>query len=457
MATKYNGREPVIAVLGHYGNRNLGDESIITATLTGLRRTIPGVVPIAVSMDPADSAHRHGVAAFPVRRGARSPAVADPSISSPQPEPIRRAVGSKVPPTESPSGQRAHDGALVRLIGPLRAVARKLREVVRECLFLIRVWRFVRGVDLVMVTGSNQFLDNFGGAFGYPWTLFKCALVSRLAGTPVAFVSVGAGPLVGRLGRLFARSALRLACYSSWRDEASRELIQGARPDSKRGHVYPDLAFTLRPDVGARGDTVRTIGINPMPVYDARYWPDAHADRYASYVAMMTETVARLRRQGYELFLYAMQPGDEHVIDDIAAALRETGAGWAVPIHAPADVDELFDLLRTADLLVPTRFHGTVLGLTCGRPVFSVCYHRKTSDVMDTAGLVDSVIAIDEIDVDRMVAGINALADRVPDVYIRIDEAVATNRAQLEEQFRSIADLVCQARDRAAEPEVKPS
>jgi hypothetical protein len=76
---------------------------------------------------------------------------------------------------------------------------------------------------------------------------------------------------------------------------------------------------------------------------------------------------------------------------------------------------------------------------------------------MDTAGLVDSVIAIDEIDVDRMVAGINAMADRVPDVYIRIDEAVATNRAQLEEQFRSIADLVCQARDRAAEPEVKPS
>lgn len=456
MATKYNGREPVIAVLGHYGNRNLGDESIIAATLTGLRRTIPGVVLTAVSMDPADSAHRHGVAAFPVRRAARSTAVADPSVASAQTEPISRGAGSTVPLTESTSGQRAQ-GAFARAIGPLRVVARSLREIARECQFLVGVWRFVRGVDLVMVTGSNQFLDNFGGAFGYPWTLFKWTLVSRLAGTPVAFVSVGAGPLEGRLSFLFTRVALRLACYVSWRDDASRELMQSDRPESKRGHVYPDLAFTLRPDVGTRSETVRTIGINPMPVYDARYWPDAHADRYASYVAMMTETIARLRRRGFEIFLYAMQPGDEHVIEDIAAALRETGTGGSVPVHAPAGVDELFDLLRTADLLVPTRFHGSVLGLTCGRPVFSVCYHRKTSDVMNATGLTDSVIALDEIDVDRLIAGINELAERVPAVYIRIDGGVEAHRVRLEEQFRRIAGLLCKRGRHAARAEVRPS
>ncbi len=45
MIEKNGERVPVIAVLGHYGNRNLGEESIIAATLSGLRQAIPGVVP----------------------------------------------------------------------------------------------------------------------------------------------------------------------------------------------------------------------------------------------------------------------------------------------------------------------------------------------------------------------------------------------------------------------------
>ncbi len=273
MAAKNREREPVIAVLGHYGNRNLGDESIIAATLSGLRRAIPGVVPITVSMDPADSARRHRVAAFPVRVEARSPAVDNPSAQS----------AESVPPTagtaETGPSRTRPNGAIRRLVRPLRGIARRLRGFIREYAFLVRIWRFARRVDLVMVTGSNQFLDNFGGASGYPWTLFKWALMSRLAGTPVAFVSVGAGPLTGRTSLLLARGALKLAAYVSWRDAASRELVEGVRREW-RGYVYPDLAFTLRPDTGERRDTVRTIGINPMPVYDARYWPDANADRY---------------------------------------------------------------------------------------------------------------------------------------------------------------------------------
>ncbi len=449
MVAKNRERGPVIAVLGHYGNRNLGDESIIAATLAGLRQAVPDVVPIAVSMDPADSARRHGVAAFPVRLAARSDAVEDPSMQSAEP----------VPPTEwaaqGASGPRPN-GAVARTVRPLRGIARRLRGISRECAFLLRVWRFARRVDLVMVTGSNQFLDHFGGASGFPWTLFKWTLMSRLAGTPVAFVSVGAGPLTGRMSRLLSRSALRLAAYVSWRDAASRELMEGKRR-KWRGYIYPDLAFNLRPDVGMRGDTVRTIGINPMPVYDPRYWPNADAERYSRYVAIVTETVARLRSDGHSVFLYAMQPGDERVIEDISAALRETGAGDAVPTYAPASVDELFGILRSADLLVPTRFHGTVLGLTCGRPVFALCYQGKTADVMEATGLPEALLALDDMTVDRLIAGVRALAGQVPAVYRLIDDAVEGRRRELDEQYVRIARLVDQRRHHVGEPEANPS
>jgi polysaccharide pyruvyl transferase WcaK-like protein len=50
-----------VAVLGHYGQLNLGDESITAAAIDGARRFRPGVRVIAISLDPADTARVMGL------------------------------------------------------------------------------------------------------------------------------------------------------------------------------------------------------------------------------------------------------------------------------------------------------------------------------------------------------------------------------------------------------------
>jgi polysaccharide pyruvyl transferase WcaK-like protein len=76
-------------------------------------------------------------------------------------------------------------------------------------------------VDLVVVAGSGQLLDEWDGPWLHPYTTFRWAALARMAGVPVLIPSVGTGPIDGRLSAVFIRSAVRSARYVSVRDDHS--------------------------------------------------------------------------------------------------------------------------------------------------------------------------------------------------------------------------------------------
>lgn len=76
---------------------------------------------------------------------------------------------------------------------------------------------------------------------------------------------------------------------------------------------------------------------------------------------------------------------------------------------------------------------------------------------MNAAGFPESHLPLDELDVDRLVGGVRALAERVPAVYRLIDDALDGRRSELDEQYEHIARLVVQRRNHVGEPEAKPS
>ncbi len=59
---------PTIAIFGHYGNKNLGDESITQAMAHQLRKRIPDAKLVGMSINPFDTAYRHNIESFPIRR-----------------------------------------------------------------------------------------------------------------------------------------------------------------------------------------------------------------------------------------------------------------------------------------------------------------------------------------------------------------------------------------------------
>lgn len=431
-----------IGVFGHYGNKNLGDEAIIAAVMHNLAARMPQARLCCFSVNPDDSAHRYGVAAYPIRRiAAKVRPTAAPAQTA-----ARSAGGEPGRPIRPGLRQRLVG---LPLVGPLLKAAARTKDLVLEALqearFLINGRRHLRGIDVLLIAGSNQFLDNFGGPWGFPVTLLKWTILARISGVKVYFVSVGAGPLDQPTSHRLIRWALRFPQYVSLRDDSSAALLRDIGVTAPL-RVYPDLAHSLPiEDIaaaalpsGAQGRCLPVIGINPMPLYDPRYWCEKDDSRYRTYLGKMVDFVHRLMEAGYPFFLFATQEKDNNVSVDVLQELsRLRGETMRFEDHALTSqtVAELLANIKAADITVATRFHGTVLSLHAGKPMLGVCYYRKARELMAEYGQQDYAVDLDDFVVDDLWQRFERLVERRSQEQIVIGQRNTEYHALIQAQY----------------------
>lgn len=449
---------PAVGVFGHYGDRNLGDEAIIEALVARIRREWPEARIVAFSMDPSDSARRYGLPAFPIRQESgrqQFGEVLDDQWAA-------NATDRSVPVATNLLDRVA------RLIpkGRIRSTAGKLVRgtifAAREIRFLWHSYSRLRGLNALIIAGSNQFLDNFGGPWGFPYTLLKWSLLARLAGCRLLYVSVGAGPLDARLSQRMVRIAVRFSHYLSFRDAASQRLVSAA-PRGTSSHVFPDLAHSLVLPAGDPStqrhrspQSKPTVGINPMPLYDSFYWYTTDTDRYAGYVRTLAAFAEHLVDNGYAVFFFPTQLKDLNVADEVVRAMRPECAARLVqpePVKRPHTVDELMRTIGAADIVVATRFHGTLLSLHARRAVLAICYYRKTRDLMREMGQEQYAIDFDDLSVTGLIDRFHQLEQNRIEAAAKITKADDGYVSALESQYRAIFRMILEThRQRRAAP-----
>ena len=424
-----------VGIFGHYGRLNLGDESLTTAVIANLRRLAPGVQIVGFSLDPKDTQARHNIPAYTIRSY-----VAPLRTNKPQAPP-------KPPHAMAVEWRHRIIAAVKRIPGivALRRLAtnvpRMFVRVAREARFLFSIWDAVGAVDLLLVTGSNQMLDFMGGAWEFPYTLLKWTTVATLRGVKVAFVSVGAGPLDTPNGRRFVRWSLNRAAFVSVRDEGSRVLV---REIGYRGtvRVAPDLAFSTparEQKVVAHTASGKTIAMNPMPLFDLRYWPQADVVLYRRYVDGLTGLARSAVAEGNRVVLFSMQPGDEWVADDILEQIgSDVIATGRITLAKTRSLDAVQDILARSDLSVASRFHGILHSMHVGTPVLGICYYRKSRELMKSAGMDEFAVDADRIDVEDLVSRLRRLDSRSAAVRDKLAKVSRANQALLEQQYRDL-------------------
>jgi polysaccharide pyruvyl transferase WcaK-like protein len=298
-------------------------------------------------------------------------------------------------------------------------------------------------VDVLVVTGSNPLFDFFGGFWQYPYTVWKWAALARLSRTRLAFVSVGAGPIVSaRSGRLLAR-VLQRADYVSFRDEGSRRLMRQYGFDGP-GAVCPDLAHSLPFAAPQRAPTDRLrVGINPMIVHHSVFWPVRDPAVQQRYIDSLAHLAAALVAEGDDVFFYGTQKDDRVTAQETQAAMR--GAAPSIPVPPfvmPASVAELLELCARADVLVTTRFHGAVFGVITARPTLAICYQAKTREVLETAGLGAHAIAFEQLSPERLRAAFDGLRAERHAVEAALRRHTIDLRARLDLQYEQVAALL---------------
>lgn len=119
-----------------------------------------------------------------------------------------------------------------------------------------------------------------------------------------------------------------------------------------------------------------------------------------SYMQYMATVIRDYAKQGYKIILssFCKNEGDEKAIDKIKALLDD---GFKEHIfecnYDGTNSRELLQTIAESEIIVTSRFHGVILGIAAGRPVFPVIYSDKTLHVLDDMGFKGSYADIRRI------------------------------------------------------------
>lgn len=411
-----------IGLLDHMGYGNMGDAAIQESFIANIRKRLPGTHLIGFSLYPDDTRKRHGIESYPItwcHPGSNETHV-----------PIRKA-----------SHLRSRFKLFVKSCRTVYAFAKPVHDCIQEVVFLIRSYSVVKSLDLLVMSGGGQLCELYGRL---PYNVFKFCALAKLSNTPVFLVGIGADLLKRPSNKWFARWAVRLANYASFRSLESQALIRqlGVK---KQTHVCPDPAYALdiqdyltspRSDsltaVDARAllrnsgcklqdytpvktskTTALKVGLNPVGFCDPRRWPRKDDTVYQRYLDNVASFSSWLLGQNYSVDIFSSDiSGDFYAIEDLSNKLLSESVvsrRAGVTVSPFVTLKDLLDQMSTFDFVVTSRFHGVIFSHLLAKPVIALSYLPKIQDLMRTVGHDEYCLDIEHFDVETLIGRFKVL------------------------------------------------
>lgn len=320
-----------------------------------------------------------------------------------------------------------------------------LFKITGKLLDPFRTLAWVRDKDVVIVPGMGVLEATLPlRPWAMPYSLLLLGLASKLTGTKVALVSVGANVISKPLTRWLVTRAARLADYRSYRDRQSRDAMGRMGLDVSGDKVYPDLAFALPvPETEEVGDG--SVGVGVMAYYGGNDDRGRANEIHRHYVAAMTGFVLWLLDNGRPVRLLTGDRIDSEVRDEILADLVAARPELAASLLRSEPLTSLHDLLRqlaAVDAVVATRYHNVVCALMLAKPTVSVGYATKLDVAMAESGLADYCHRAQEADLDRLIEQFTELERRAPELRPAMVERSAAARRGVERQFAELSAVL---------------
>jgi polysaccharide pyruvyl transferase WcaK-like protein len=381
-----------IGLFGNFGGGNLGNEGSLEVLLRFLRQAYPSSELVCICVDPDVIQKQFDVPCLPIY----APRKSDDSL---------------------------------------------LTKIWRRIADHVGMFRNLSGISVLLVPGTG-ILDDFGERpIGMPYMVFLMALMAKLRGVKVAFVSVGAGPMVHPLSRWFMKSAVRLATFRSYRDQISKDYMADIGVDVKNDPVYPDLAFRLPdplPEIRP-SDSVLTVGLGVMTYVG---WHSGDDDIYAAYLKKMTDFSVWLLNNGYQIRLLIGESGDDRAVNDILdrVANEIKDIEGRIVADVPHSLHDIMSQIAAVDVVVATRFHNVLCALKVGKPTISIGYAKKNDVMMTSMGLGAFCHHVERLDLDALINQFRILIEQ-RDVYqdiVKQNNSGLSQKLEAQENFLKI-------------------
>lgn len=415
-----------IALFGNFGKGNFGNDLTLQAILHNLRKHLPEAEVSCVCPNPDGVELTFGIKTFPTRASLRT---------------LFR-------------GSRQHDLATERSGASAAGVQggnRRLGLVDRLKIVLLEPYRWLMGLvalwdkHALIVPGTGLLTDAYGLLDWGPYEMFRWSVTAKLCRCKLLFVSVGAGPLYSRVGSFLAKSALWLADFRSYRDESSKQYLEGIGLRTGNDRIYPDLVFSLPDGAGLRKHNREAsplvVGLGLME-YAGKYSVEKPtSDVYAAYLETLLVFAKWLLAHDCQVRILIGDLADTQVTREFRAMLQERSEiqGDDRIIEARvACVDDLLSQFAATDLVVATRFHNVLLSLLLNKPVISISFHHKCSSLMSQMGLSEYCQDINELQAEKLIEQFCRLQQNADVLRGKVGERVKACQNALDEQYGTI-------------------
>jgi polysaccharide pyruvyl transferase WcaK-like protein len=269
-------------------------------------------------------------------------------------------------------------------------------------------------------------------------------LMAKLCGAKLVFLSVGAGPLYGQVGRWLVKSALVMANFRSYRDESSINSLKAIGFRTNRDRIYPDLVFSLpetaMPNNRTRENRRCVVGLGLM-AYAGKYSVAEPTDAvHRQYLETLVIFAKWLLEHDYDIRLLTGDAADESVLVEFKSLLK-TAVNYDEKrvINEPVQsVEQLLPQIAAADIVVATRFHNVLLAIVLDKPVIAVSFHHKCSSLMDQMGLSEYIHDINDMNADRLIGQFQDAERNAEVLKSAVRQKVTQSRKALDEQYNVI-------------------
>lgn len=418
-----------IGLLDHMGYGNLGDAAIQDVVIANIKKRVPGARMFAFSIIPTDTVARHGIPTYPLSWFI--PEIHNGELTDGKNEP------------------RSNLARLKSILKKSAIVYRCLKPIVnfgREIAFCVRSYRTLRKLDLLIISGGGQIDELWHGPWGQPYTLFKFSLLTKAARKKLYFLNVGAGPLRHPLSRFFAKWAVRLADYRSFRDRDSQERVQklGVKAATQ---VFPDAVYALDVKEALNGHAVHrsrpVVGINPTAFCDPRLWPRKAASIYMDYIAKLVQFSMWLVDQGFTVRLFSTDiVNDRLAMEDIKAGIlsKSSSPDLAIDVllDASSSVKDALQAMSDFDFVITCKYHGIIFSHLLGKPVISLNYQKKMDVAMCDVGQGCFSADVEHFTLDWLLDRFRLLVAESKNISSGAAFAVSANASKLSQQFDSL-------------------
>jgi colanic acid biosynthesis pyruvyl transferase WcaK len=310
--------------------------------------------------------------------------------------------------------------------------------------------RLLSGYDAIIQVGGSFFVDLYGV------TQFEHALCTFMAKKPIYMVGHSVGPFQSASFNQVANYVFGHCDALYLRESVSLDLMKRSDIDIRKVEKGVDTAWLVDHhsdtfvasyavqhwlDMAKQQKTV-AITLRELAPFDKRLGTTQEA-----YEKAFAGVVNRIIASGWQVMALSTCTGiDSYNKDDrmVALNLRQHIQD---PSRYHVVMDELNDLemgklLGACDLTVGTRLHSAIISMNFGTPAIAINYEHKSAGIMQQLGMPEMAVDIRHLlngDLEAMAAD---TLGQLPDLTVRLRDAVARECAAGVEMVKSVLTRV---------------